>query len=46
MTPTADETRRWLADAIATRDLDRLKPNMAAAGDRVNDARPLRPTAG
>ena len=39
MTPTADDRRRWLADAIATRDLDRLKPNMAAAGDRVNDAR-------
>lgn len=39
MTPTADDKRRWLADAIATRDIDRLKPNMAAAGDRVNDAR-------
>lgn len=39
MTPTGENTRRWLADAIATRDLEKLKPNMAAAGDRVNDAR-------
>lgn len=30
---------KWLAEALATRDLDRLEPNMAAAGDRVNDAR-------
>jgi hypothetical protein len=29
----------WLAEAVTTRDLDRVKPNMAAAGDRVNDAR-------
>ena len=36
MTAPAD---RWLAEAMATRDLDRVQPNMAAAGERVNDAR-------
>lgn len=29
----------WLAEAIATRDLERVRPNMGAAGERVNDAR-------
>ena len=29
----------WLAEALATRDLERVKPNMGAAGERVNDAR-------
>jgi HEPN domain-containing protein len=29
----------WLAEAIATRDLERVKPNMGAAGERVSDAR-------
>ncbi len=29
----------WLAEAIATRDVERVKANMAAAGERVNDAR-------
>lgn len=29
----------WLAQAIATRDLERVKPNMGAGGERVNDAR-------
>ena len=29
----------WLAEAIATRDLERVKANMGAAGERVNDAR-------
>jgi hypothetical protein len=29
----------WLREAIATRDLERVTSNMAAAGDRVNDAR-------
>jgi hypothetical protein len=28
-----------VTEAIATRDLERLKPNMAAAGERINDAR-------
>jgi hypothetical protein len=30
---------QWLREALATRDLDSIQPNMAAAGDRVNDAR-------
>ncbi len=34
---TADSN--WLREAIATRDLERVTANMAAAGDRVNDAR-------
>lgn len=29
----------WLAEAIATRDVERVKANMGAAGERVNDAR-------
>lgn len=29
----------WLAEAIATRDVERIKANMSAAGERVNDAR-------
>lgn len=28
----------WLVEALATRDLERVKPNMGAAGERVNDA--------
>lgn len=36
MTSPGDD---WLAEAIATRDVERVKPNMGAAGDRVNDAR-------
>ncbi len=31
--------RTWLSEAIATRDLERVTANMAAAGDRINDAR-------
>lgn len=34
---TADAT--WLREAIAVRDLEPVTSNMAAAGDRVNDAR-------
>jgi hypothetical protein len=34
-----DDARRWLAESLATRDIERLEPNMAVAGDRVNDAR-------
>ena len=30
---------RWLPEALATHDLQRVKPNMAAAGERINDAR-------
>lgn len=29
----------WLSEALATRALERVKPNMGAAGERVNDAR-------
>lgn len=29
----------WLVEALATRALERVKPNMGAAGERVNDAR-------
>lgn len=29
----------WLPEALAIRDLDRVAPNMPAAGERVNDAR-------
>ncbi|MDQ4069885.1 MAG: hypothetical protein M3203_10520 [Actinomycetota bacterium] len=36
MTAPAD---RWPVEALATRDIDRVQPNMAAAGERVNDAR-------
>jgi len=36
MSPDRDQ---WLAEALATRDLDRIQPNMPAAGDRINDAR-------
>lgn len=35
---TAGSGEQWLTEALATRDLDRLEPSMAAAGDRVNDA--------
>jgi hypothetical protein len=34
-----DEQDQWLTEALATRDLERVQPNMGAAGDRVNDAR-------
>ena len=29
----------WLTEALATRDLERVKPNMGAAGERITDAR-------
>lgn len=29
----------WLTEAIATRDLERVRPNMPAGGDRINQAR-------
>ena len=34
-----DRSARWLADAIATGEFERVRPNMGAAGERVNDAR-------
>lgn len=36
MSPERDQ---WLTEALATRDLDRVQPSMAAAGDRISDAR-------
>jgi hypothetical protein len=35
----AHDPTRWLAEAVTTRDLDRVKADMAAAGTRINDAR-------
>jgi hypothetical protein len=35
MTP-ADQ---WLNEALATRDMERVTANVAAAGQRINDAR-------
>ncbi len=29
----------WLREALATRDIEQVKANMAAAGERINDAR-------
>lgn len=29
----------WLTEALATRDLDRIRPSMSAAGERINEAR-------
>jgi len=29
----------WLSEALATGSLERVKPNMGAAGERINDAR-------
>lgn len=29
----------WLSEALATRDLERVTPNMPSAGERINDAR-------
>lgn len=29
----------WLKEALATRDLERVTANMAAGGERINDAR-------
>ena len=36
---SGEERDQWLTEALATRDLDRVQPNMGAAGDRINDAR-------
>lgn len=32
-------SERWLTEALATHDLERLKPSMPAGGERVNNAR-------
>ena len=39
MTARGDDSGRWLAEAIATHDLERLKPSMSAGAERVNTAR-------
>lgn len=36
---SVEERDQWLTEALATRDLERVQPNMGAAGDRINDAR-------
>jgi hypothetical protein len=36
---SGEERDQWLSEALATRDLERVQPNMGAAGDRINDAR-------
>lgn len=33
------DPQQWLAEAVVTRDLDRIKADMSAAGFRINDAR-------
>lgn len=33
------DANQWLTEALATHDLDRLKPNMAAGVERINNAR-------
>lgn len=39
-TPPARHGRTsWLDEKLATHDIDRIQPNMGAAGDRVNQAR-------
>ena len=30
---------RWLTEALATRNVEQVQPNMGAAGERINDAR-------
>lgn len=39
MTPAEETAGQWLIEALATRDLERIQADMAAAGIRVNDAR-------
>lgn len=36
---TGRDAAAWLTEALATRDLDRVRTDMAAAGSRINDAR-------
>lgn len=35
----SDSGSEWFTEALATRDIERVEPNMGAAGERVNDAR-------
>jgi hypothetical protein len=40
VTPRGEsDAGRWLGEAIALGDLERISPNMGAAGERINDAR-------
>ena len=39
MTPRKDAADPWLGDAITPGDIERIVKNMAAAGERINDAR-------
>ena len=39
MTPASAGDANWLREAVALGDLERVTPNMAAAGERINDAR-------
>lgn len=36
---TRPDPTTWLREAVVTRDLDRIRGDMAAAGTRINDAR-------
>lgn len=38
MTTPRPGGKAWLTEALATRDLERVKPDMAAAGHRINEA--------
>lgn len=38
MTTPRPDGQSWLSEALATRDLERVKPDMAAAGHRINEA--------
>ena len=33
-----EDDDRWIREALIRRDLDRIPPNMSAAGERINDA--------
>jgi len=39
VTPASSSGANWLREAIALGDLERVAPNMGAAGERINDAR-------
>ncbi len=38
MTTLGPAGQAWLSESLATRDLERVKPDMAAAGHRINEA--------
>ncbi len=39
MTASTNGPDPWMNEAIATGDIERIVKNMAAAGERINDAR-------